>query len=134
MIRRSENITRVTIRETGTMMRKLIALVVIVFVMVVCGWSGAFAADRELICSSVTSTENSGLFSYILPMFEEKTGIKVKVVARGTGAAIEMGKRGDADVAFVHAKEQELKVAEEGFFVEWHGVRYNDFVIIGPGQ
>ena len=73
-----------------------------------------------------------GLFSYILPMFEKKTGIKVKVVARGTGASIEMGKRGDADVAFVHAKELELKAVEEGFFVNRHEVMYNDFVIIGP--
>ena len=65
-------------------------------------------------------------------MFEKKTGIKVKVVARGTGAAIEMGKRGDADVAFVHAKEQELKAVGEGYFVDRHDVMYNDFVIIGP--
>ena len=65
-------------------------------------------------------------------MFEKKTGIKVKVVARGTGAAIEMGKRGDADVAFVHAKEQELKAVAEGYFVNRHDVMYNDFVIIGP--
>lgn len=86
----------------------------------------------EIICSSTTSTENSGLFGYLLPIFEKKTGITVKVVARGTGAAIEMGKRGDADVAFVHAKEQELKAVEEGFFVNRHDVMYNDFVIIGP--
>ena len=90
------------------------------------------SAATEIICSSTTSTENSGLFGYILPMFEKKTGIKVKVVARGTGAAIEMGKRGDADVAFVHAKEQELKAVEEGFFVNRQDVMYNDFVIIGP--
>lgn len=86
----------------------------------------------EIICASTTSTENSGLFGHILPLFGKKTGIKVKVVARGTGAAIEMGKRGDADVAFVHAKEQELKAAEEGFFVNRRDVMYNDFVIIGP--
>jgi tungstate transport system substrate-binding protein len=67
-------------------------------------------------------------------MFEKKTGIKVKVVARGTGAAIEMGKRGDADVAFVHAKEQELKAVEEGYFVNRHDVMYNAFVIIGPSE
>lgn len=85
--------TRITIEETISMMRKLLALVVLVSAMMVCGWSDSFAADREIICSSTTSTENSGLFSYILPMFEKKTGIKVKVVARGTGAAIEMGKR-----------------------------------------
>jgi len=92
------------------------------------------SAATEIICASTTSTENSGLFSYILPLFEKKTGIKVKVVARGTGAAIEMGKRGDADVAFVHAKEQELKAVEEGFFVGRHDVMYNDFVIIGPND
>lgn len=94
--------------------------------------SVSVVAAAEIICSSTTSTENSGLFSYILPFFEKKTGIKVKVVARGTGAAIEMGKRGDADVAFVHAKEHELKAVEEGFFVNRHDVMYNDFVIIGP--
>jgi len=92
------------------------------------------SADKEIICASTTSTENSGLFGYILPIFEKKTGIKVKVVARGTGAAIEMGKRGDADMVLVHAKEQELKAVEEGFFVNRHDVMYNDFVIIGPSN
>lgn len=92
------------------------------------------SAAAEIICSSTTSTENSGLFGYILPLFEKKTGIKVKVVARGTGAAIEMGKRGDADVAFVHAKEQELRAVEEGFFVNRHDVMYNDFILIGPSN
>ncbi|MFA6054134.1 MAG: extracellular solute-binding protein [Thermodesulfovibrionales bacterium] len=92
----------------------------------------ALSAEKEILCASTTSTENSGLFGYILPMFEKNTGIKVKVVARGTGAAIEMGKRGDADVVFVHAKEQELKAVEEGLFVNRHDVMYNDFVIIGP--
>ena len=90
------------------------------------------SAEKEIICASTTSTENSGLFGYILPVFGKKTGIKVKVVARGTGAAIEMGKRGDADVVFVHAKEQEIKAVEEGYFVNRHDVMYNDFVIIGP--
>lgn len=89
-------------------------------------------ASTEIVCASTTSTENSGLFGYILPMFEKKTGIKVKVVARGTGASIEMGKRGDADVVFVHAKELELKAVEEGYFVNRHEVMYNDFVIIAP--
>ena len=92
------------------------------------------SAGTEIICSSTTSTENSGLFDYLLPLFEKKTGIKVKVVARGTGAAIEMGKRGDADVALVHAKEQELKAVEEGFFVNRHDVMYNDFVVISPAN
>jgi tungstate transport system substrate-binding protein len=100
------------------------------FVLLVC--NAAASAEKEIICASTTSTENSGLFGYILPIFEKKTGIKVKVVARGTGAAIEMGRRGDADVVFVHAKEQELKAVEEGFFVNRHDVMYNDFVVIGP--
>lgn len=89
-------------------------------------------AQSEILMASTTSTENSGLFGHILPMFEKKTGIKVKVVARGTGASIEMGKRGDADVVFVHAKDLELKAVEEGSFVNRHDVMYNDFVIIGP--
>ncbi len=110
-------------------MKKIVLLLSFLLILSVSGV--AFAAS-EIICSSTTSTENSGLFGYVLPMFEKKTGIKVKVVARGTGAAIEMGKRGDADVAFVHAKEQELKAVEEGFFVNRHDVMYNDFVIIGP--
>jgi tungstate transport system substrate-binding protein len=108
-------------------------IVSLVFLLIFSAAGIAFA-QSEIICSSTTSTENSGLFGYILPIFEKKTGIKVKVVARGTGAAIEMGKRGDADVAFVHAKEQELKAVEEGFFVDRHDVMYNDFVIIGPAN
>ncbi len=110
-------------------MKKIVLLLTLLLIF---SLAGSALAEREIICSSTTSTENSGLFGYILPIFEKKTGIKVKVVARGTGAAIEMGKRGDADVAFVHAKEQELKAVEEGFFVNRHDVMYNDFVIIGP--
>ena len=90
------------------------------------------SAETRIRCASTTSTQNSGLFDYLLPLFEKKTGIKADVVAVGTGAAIEIGKRGDADVVFVHAKEQELKAVEEGYFVNRHDVMYNDFVIIGP--
>jgi tungstate transport system substrate-binding protein len=90
------------------------------------------SAETRIRCASTTSTQNSGLFDYILPLFEKKAGIKVDVVAVGTGAAIEIGKRGDADMVFVHAKGQELKAVEEGFFVNRHDVMYNDFVIIGP--
>jgi tungstate transport system substrate-binding protein len=72
------------------------------------------------------------LFDYLLPIFEKKTGIKIDVVAVGTGASIEIGKRGDADVVFVHAKEQELQAVQEGWFVNRHDVMYNDFLIIGP--
>ena len=89
-------------------------------------------AETRIRMASTTSTQNSGLFDYLLPIFEKKTGIKIDVVAVGTGAAIEIGRRGDADVVFVHAKEQELKAVEEGFFVNRHDVMYNDFVIIGP--
>jgi tungstate transport system substrate-binding protein len=112
-------------------MKKTVLLLTFLLIVSVAG--SAFA-ESEIICSSTTSTENSGLFNHILPLFEKKTGIKVKVVARGTGAAIEMGKRGDADVAVVHAKEQELKAVEEGFFVNRHDFMYNDFVIIGPAD
>jgi tungstate transport system substrate-binding protein len=114
-------------------MRLLKGILVIAFVLMV-GINTGVSADRGIILSSTTSTENSGLFGYILPIFENKTGIKVKVVARGTGAAIEMGKRGDADIVFVHAKEQEMKAVEEGYFVNRHDVMYNDFVIIGPSN
>ena len=112
-------------------MKVMKIILTLAFVLMVGIGAGA-SADKEIICASTTSTENSGLFGYILPMFEKKTGIKVKVVARGTGAAIEMGKRGDADMLFVHAKEQELKAVEEGYFVNRHDVMYNDFLIIGP--
>ncbi|NTU42349.1 MAG: solute-binding protein [Nitrospirales bacterium] len=91
-------------------------------------------AEMRIRCASTTSTQNSGLFDYILPLFEKKTGMRVDVVAVGTGAALEIGKRGDADVVFVHAKEQELKAVEEGAFVDRHDVMYNDFVIIGPAN
>ena len=112
-------------------MKKITLLLACFLVLIV---SGTAFGQAEIICASTTSTENSGLFNHILPLFEKKTGIKVKVVARGTGAAIEMGKRGDADVAFVHAKEQELKAVEEGFFINRSDVMYNDFVIIGPNN
>lgn len=110
-------------------MARLFVAVMIVLSMTV----SAFGAER-IRCASTTSTQNSGLFDYILPIFEKKTGIKVDVVAVGTGAAIEIGKRGDADVLFVHAKDLELKGLEEGFFVNRHDVMYNDFVVIGPSN
>jgi len=92
----------------------------------------ASSQEKILILATTTSVENSGLLSHLLPHFEKKTGIKVKVVARGTGAAIEMGKRGDADAVFVHAKELELKAVKEGWFVNRKEVCYNDFIIVGP--
>lgn len=89
-------------------------------------------AETRIRCASTTSTQNSGLFDYILPLFKKKTGIKIDVIAVGTGAAIEIGKRGDADVVLVHAKEQELKAVADGYFIRRHDVMYNDFVVIGP--
>jgi tungstate transport system substrate-binding protein len=111
-------------------MKRLISAVVTLLLMII--FAGGSVCAESIICASTTSTENSGLFAHILPLFEKETGIEVKVVARGTGAALEMGRRGDADVVLVHAKEQELQAVEEGFFVERHDVMYNDFVIIGP--
>src|SRR4030067_1255873 len=113
-------------------MKKTIKLVALLMILLF-STATAFSAT-EIICASTTSTENSGLFGYILPMFEKKTGIKVKVVARGTGAAIEIGKRGDADEVFVHSKELELKAVEEGYFINRHDVMYNDFLITGPAD
>jgi tungstate transport system substrate-binding protein len=112
------------------LLKGLLVLVIIIFIFSVFEVS----AETRIRCASTTSTQNSGLFDYILPIFEKKTGIKIDVVAVGTGAAIEIGKRGDADVVFVHAKELELKAAEEGYFVNRRDVMYNDFVIIGPSN
>src|SRR3990172_2169026 len=90
------------------------------------------AEDKTIVVASTTSTQDSGLFGHILPLFEAKTGIKVKVVSQGTGQAIDTGKRGDADVVFVHARNLETKFVEEGFSTKRHPVMYNDFVIVGP--
>jgi tungstate transport system substrate-binding protein len=93
------------------------------------------AQEAEFITvASTTSTEQSGLFGHILPMFEEETGIEVRVVAQGTGQALETGRRGDADVVFVHAREQEEQFVAEGYGVERFDVMYNDFVIVGPSD
>jgi len=90
------------------------------------------AQERSITIASTTSTEDSGLFNHILPPFKSKTGIDVKVVAQGTGQALDTGRRGDADVLFVHAKAQEEKFVADGFGVKRYPVMYNDFVLIGP--
>jgi tungstate transport system substrate-binding protein len=92
----------------------------------------ARAQDKSIVVASTTSTQDSGLFSHILPLFKAKTGIDVKVVAQGTGQALDTGRRGDADVLFVHAKAQEDKFVADGFGVKRYPVMYNDFVLIGP--
>ncbi len=89
-------------------------------------------SQKFITVASTTSTEQSGLFKHLLPRFTEKTGIEVKVVALGTGQALDVGRRGDADVVFVHDKAAEEKFVAEGFGVQRHEVMYNDFVIVGP--
>jgi tungstate transport system substrate-binding protein len=90
------------------------------------------AQDKSIVVASTTSTQDSGLFGRILPMFKAKTGIDVRVVAQGTGQALDTGRRGDADVLFVHAKSQEEKFVADGFGVRRFDVMYNDFLLIGP--
>ena len=92
------------------------------------------AQDRSIVVSSTTSTEQSGLFGHILPVFTAKTGIQVKVVAVGTGQALDIGRRGDADVVFVHDRAAEDKFVAEGAGVGRRDVMYNDFVLVGPKQ
>jgi tungstate transport system substrate-binding protein len=94
--------------------------------------SPAIAQEKSIVVSSTTSTEQSGLFEFILPIFKMKTGINVKVVAVGTGQALDIGRRGDADVVFVHDKPAEEKFVDEGFATKRNEVMYNDFVLIGP--
>ena len=90
------------------------------------------AGDKSIVVASTTSTQDSGLFGYILPIFKAKTGIDVKVIAQGTGQALDTGRRGDADVVFVHAKPAEEQFIAEGAGVKRYPVMYNDFVLIGP--
>ncbi len=92
----------------------------------------AGAQQKFITVASTTSTEQSGLFKYMLPVFEKKTGIQVRVVAQGTGQALESGRRGDADVLFVHDKVAEEKFVAEGYGVKRYEMMYNDFVLAGP--
>ncbi|MGQ0683642.1 substrate-binding domain-containing protein [Bradyrhizobium sp.] len=90
------------------------------------------AQEKSIIVASTTSTQDSGLFGHILPLFKAKTGIDVKVISQGTGQALDTGRRGDADVVFVHARPQEEKFVGDGFGVKRFAVMYNDFILIGP--
>jgi len=92
----------------------------------------ALAQDKSIVVASTTSTQDSGLFGYLLPIFKEKTGIEVKVLAQGTGQALDTARRCDADVVFVHAKSAEEKFLAEGYGVKRYPVMYNDFILIGP--
>jgi len=92
----------------------------------------SFAQEKSIVVASTTSTEQSGLFAYLLPIFKSKSGIDVKVVAVGTGQALDIGRRGDADVVFVHDKPAEEQFVAEGFATKRYEVMYNDFILIGP--
>jgi len=94
--------------------------------------SGAAAQTRFITVASTTSTEQSGLFRHLLPVFERKTGIQVRVIALGTGQALDVARRGDADVVFVHARSAEERFVAEGYGVRRVPVMYNDFLLIGP--
>src|SRR3954452_23374224 len=101
-------------------------------VVAFCAMPLARAQQKFIVVASTTSTEQSGLFAHLLPAFEADTGIKVRVVAVGTGQALDIGRRGDADVVFVHDRPAEEKFVAEGEGVKRHPVMYNDFVIVGP--
>jgi len=113
--------------------RSLRALVAsLVLALAVSGAGASLAADRFIIVQSTTSTQNSGLFEHILPLFESETGIEVRVVAVGTGQALKNARNGDGDVVLVHARSAEDDFVREGWGVARHDVMYNDFVIVGP--
>jgi tungstate transport system substrate-binding protein len=109
--------------------RNLIAAVVLA---VISAARPAFTQDKSIVVASTTSTQDSGLFEYLLPLYKKRTGVVVKVIAQGTGQALDTGRRGDADVVFVHAKSAELNFLAEGQGVKRYPVMYNDFVLIGP--
>src|SRR5512139_2677052 len=104
----------------------------VAFVLLALACAPSALAERFITVASTTSTEQSGLFGYLLPIFQKKTGIQVRVVALGTGQALDLARRGDADVVFVHAKSAEEKFLAEGHGVKRFPVMYNDFVLIGP--
>ena len=111
--------------------RNVIAAAIAAFALL--GLQGTAAAQKNFITvASTTSTEQSGLFKHLLPVFEKKTGTQVRVVALGTGQALDMARRGDVDVVFVHDKPAEEKLLAEGFGVQRFDVMYNDFVLVGP--
>ena len=107
-------------------LRRLLLLTALLFAL------AAHAQQRYITVASTTSTEQSGLFRHLLPIFEKRSGIHVRVVALGTGQALDMGRRGDADVVFVHAQPLEEKFVAEGYGVRRFAVMYNDFVLVGP--
>jgi tungstate transport system substrate-binding protein len=110
----------------ATCLRRLILTISLLFAV------SAIAAEEFITLASTTSTEQSGLFGFLLPKFEAKTGIKVRVIALGTGQALDIGRRGDADLLLVHDRPAEDKFMTEGWGLERRDVMYNDFVLVGP--
>ena len=113
-------------------MRTRLSLVALGLAAAVVACSAATTNDRSIVVASTTSTQDSGLFGHILPLFKSRSGIDVRIVAQGTGQALDTGRRGDADVVFVHARSQEEKFVADGFGVRRYPVMYNDFILVGP--
>ena len=126
---RARAITLAAVRNSSTK-RTLLACLLAALSLFATGLT--LASERFLTVASTTSTENSGLFDAILPVFERQSGIAVRVVAVGTGQAIRMAERGDADILFVHHRPSEERFVADGFGVERHEVMHNDFVLVGP--
>jgi len=118
----------------GLPRRTVVGLLLLAAALVVRLPSALQAEDNFIIVQSTTSTQNSGLFDHILPLFTKKTGIEVRVVAVGTGQALKNAENGDGDVVLVHSKPDEEKFVADGFGVKRYDVMYNDFVIIGPAS
>jgi len=116
----------------STLARTRCAFIVSVVTGLLFTAASGVAQDKSIVVASTTSTQDSGLFDYLLPLFKQRTGITVRVIAQGTGQALDTGRRGDTDVVFVHAKSEELKFVAEGESVKRYPVMYNDFVLIGP--
>lgn len=125
----TQTLSSFRVRISGWMIRMLLTIAALVCI----GYVPAYAqTGRFIVLASTTSTEQSGLFSHLLPTFKQATGIDVRVVALGTGQALDTGRRGDADVVFVHDQIAEEKFVADGFGLKRQGVMYNDFILVGP--
>ena len=127
-----KNLTRTYLRKRAPMKSLFTRILLAVATATTLLSAPAFSQEKSIVVSSTTSTEQSGLFGFMLPIFKMKTGIEVKVVAVGTGQALDIGRRGDADVVFVHDKPAEEKFVSEGYSTKRYEVMYNDFVVVGP--
>jgi len=114
------------------LIRKVVLGCIAALAVAICSTGYATAQEKSIVVASTTSPQDSGLFDHLLPLFTMKTGIAVKVIALGTGKALDIARRGDADVVFVHAKQAEQTFVAEGHGVKRNPVMYNDFVLIGP--